>query len=212
MLNRSAGFRNWVAEITHSTRYGIVKVISPTLYKRNKDDIEGTNARSTIRFVRDIMGNNRLVGAEIGVAAGINAESILKSLNMKRLYLVDPYESYLEDSVAVPSHLRFFGDAQERLKRFENEVQFLRLTSAEAARLIPEHLDFVYIDGNHDYEYVKQDIANYYPKVKEKGVIGGHDFCKDYLGVIRAVTEFAVSSSLLLMVHNDDWWVQKGLI
>ena len=47
--------------------------------------------------------------------------------------------------------------------------------SEDAVDDIPEKLDFVYIDGNHAYEYVKKDIGLYYPKLKKGGVIGGHD-------------------------------------
>jgi hypothetical protein len=203
-------FRNWVAGVTHSVRYGIVKVIAPTLYKRNKDYIEG-DIRSTIRFVMDVMGNAPLIGAEIGVSIGVNAESIMKTLNMKKLYLVDPYEPYVEDGFSVKFALTEGQKeiAAKRLKRFGERIEWFYQTSDRAAPLIPNGLDFVYIDGNHTYEYVKQDIADYFPKIKEKGVIGGHDFGKYYLGLIRAVTEFSVNNSLELMVDRDDWWVMK---
>ena len=36
-------------------------------------------------------------------------------------------------------------------------------------------LDFIFIDGNHAEEQVRQDIENYYPKIKPHGVISGHD-------------------------------------
>jgi predicted O-methyltransferase YrrM len=39
-----------------------------------------------------------------------------------------------------------------------------------------ESLDFVFIDGNHAYEWVVQDIALWSKKVRKGGIIYGHDF------------------------------------
>jgi hypothetical protein len=45
----------------------------------------------------------------------------------------------------------------------------------------------VFIDANHNYEYVKKDIAKYTPKLKPAGLLTGHDI--DYPGVNKAVNE-----------------------
>jgi predicted O-methyltransferase YrrM len=50
-------------------------------------------------------------------------------------------------------------------------------------------LDFVFIDGSHEYEDVKEDIYHWYPKVKKGGIIAGHDYTT-YAGVKEAVDEF----------------------
>ena len=52
-----------------------------------------------------------------------------------------------------------------------------------------ESLDAVFIDADHSYESVVKDIAAWTPKVKRGGIIAGHDFCVDFSGVIRAVSE-----------------------
>ena len=79
---------------------------------------------------------------------------------------------------------------------------------------IPDNLDFVYIDGNHQYEFVAKDIKTYYPKLKKGGVLGGHDmyngFCSEHNGVVQAVAEFAIKNNLQLCVELPDWWVIKG--
>ncbi|MDP3697256.1 MAG: class I SAM-dependent methyltransferase, partial [Candidatus Taylorbacteria bacterium] len=54
---------------------------------------------------------------------------------------------------------------------------------------IKEELDFVYIDGNHSYDYVKKDLELYWDKVKKGGALTGDDFnIKD---IARAVFEFS---------------------
>ena len=40
---------------------------------------------------------------------------------------------------------------------------------------IVDTYDAVFIDGNHSYEYVKKDLENFWPKVKDGGIIALHD-------------------------------------
>jgi hypothetical protein len=114
---------------------------------------------------------------------------------MRKLYLIDPY--FNEDERA---------EAQKRLKGFSQAV-WIRKKSEDAVNDVEEHLDFVYIDGNHDYEYVKKDIALYYPLVKYGGVFGGHDY-GPWMGVTRAVDEFRTTHSNV-QIQFPDWWIVK---
>ena len=67
--------------------------------------------------------------------------------------------------------------AKKVLKKYGNKVKFIRAFSEKAAKLIEDNsLDFAYIDGNHQYEFVKKDIELYYPKVKKGGIVGGDDY------------------------------------
>jgi hypothetical protein len=78
-----------------------------------------------------------------------------------------------------------------------------------SASNLPSNLDFVYIDGNHDYEYIKKDLQFYYGKVRDSGLLGGHDFSNEWAGVTKAVTEFAVNTGRRLFVEKYDWWFIK---
>ena len=69
-------------------------------------------------------------------------------------------------------------------------------------------LDFVFIDASHDYESVKKDIEAWYPKVKDNGIISGHDYfnSKEFggpYGVKQAIDEFFESKNIELM--NPCW-------
>lgn len=62
--------------------------------------------------------------------------------------------------------------------------------SVEAAKAYADAtLDAVFIDADHAYASVRADIDAWLPKVRPGGIIAGHDFCADYPGVVRAVTE-----------------------
>jgi hypothetical protein len=94
-------------------------------------------------------------------------------------------------------------------------VTFVKLTSvaASSSPSIPAEVDFVYIDGNHNYRAVTEDIRAWWPKIRPNGVMGGHDFYNGYArshdGVVKAVTEFAVTNELALQVKLPDWWVRS---
>jgi hypothetical protein len=153
------------------------------------------------------MGDRQLIGVEIGVQAGINAESIMRTLEMRMLYLIDPYEPYAQDGIEFEGKGR--EQAMSRLWKFRDRIRFIQLKAEDAVESVPSGLDFVYIDGNHQYEHVKEDIENYYRKVKMGGILGGHDFSRLFLGVIRAVTEFSIANNVQLIVEGTDWWFTK---
>ncbi len=165
---------------------------------------------SMINFLRQYFGKELLHGIEIGVAFGINAKSILETLNIGKLFLVDPYLPYSENDSFVTKYADALPKVKELLYRFGNKPIFINKTSRDALNDIPNNLDFVYIDGNHSYSSVKEDIQFYYPKIKKGGVLGGHDFNIVFLDVIKAVTEFAYTHNLNLYAEVSDWWIIKG--
>jgi hypothetical protein len=122
------------------------------------------------------------------------------------LYLVDPYLAYSELDAYEMANAR--NKMQRRLGRFTN-CRWIEAPSVVSAKEVSEPLHFVYIDANHSYESVQQDIASWWPKVRSKGIIGGHDFTWEHDGVIRAVTEFSVNQRLQLRVKSPDWWIEK---
>jgi predicted O-methyltransferase YrrM len=126
------------------------------------------------------------VCAEIGVSKGNFSASILAAARPRRLYLIDPWISRpeLEQSVRA----RFAAEIRA------GTVEVIHETSEAASERFADcSLDWLYIDGNHNYEFVRKDLELYYPKVKS----GGYIVCDDYHyagrwndGVTRAVDEF----------------------
>ena len=151
---------------------------------------------------------------EIGVFFGTNARRMFKTLNVEKMFLIDPYQKY-EEYTKEKNVLTFlpssFKPALKVLNRYFDRVVTLQMTSEDAVDFIPNDLDMVYIDGNHAYEYVKKDIELYYPKVKAGGLIGGHDIEGNSLGenIRRAVFEFADKNNLSVHVKKPDWWIIK---
>lgn len=115
--------------------------------------------------------------AEIGSYAGESAKVFLDHGKVKVLFCIDPWEGGYDDrDIASNSNMRRIeGLFDQRLSSYHNFVK-VKKKSEDAASMFPdEFFDVVYIDGNHKYEAVKQDILTYLPKVKKGGFLAGHD-------------------------------------
>ena len=177
--------------------------------------------RPAINEVKELFNKTPIVGCEIGTYRGIHAEQILKALPyMKKLYLVDPYErynNYTDFDKMGAFNPTFFTDAQmeakKRLKKYEHKIEWVQ--SRFSADLIDEQLDFIYIDGNHEYYNVIHDIKES-EKLVNHGVIGGHDYypenhhLESKFGVGRAVREYYYEYGFEW--KYNDWWIYQHQI
>lgn len=77
-----------------------------------------------------------------------------------------------------------------RRSRCRDVVRPLMMPSLQAVALFPDEcLDLVFIDGNHAYSHVKQDILAWLPKVRPGGVLCGHDCDADYAALCPALRD-----------------------
>jgi len=111
---------------------------------------------------------------EIGVCHGTTSDFILTHNKTCHLYCVDPYVSYddYEDACANEVNDGLYLSTKTRLEsKYPNRVTFIRKFSGNAITFVPDELDFVYIDGNHKYEFVINDLELWYYKLKKGGFI-----------------------------------------
>jgi predicted O-methyltransferase YrrM len=152
------------------------------------------------------------VGAEIGTEQGKFAAEICNHNPGVVLYCIDPYKAYdrYEQHQTQEKLDRFHDEAKTRLDDYE--VLFMRAPSVEAAPYFEDgELDFVFIDANHAYEYVKADIEAWAPKVRRGGMVCGHDYKPEGqerkplpFGVIEAVNEYTAANKI------QPWFVFRG--
>lgn len=122
-------------------------------------------------------------GVEVGVYKGQFSNLILSGWP-GCLIGVDSYNS------GTDFHLMMNAIERNRYFIAEGRYKLIINTSFAAELLVPSDLDFVYLDADHTYRAVKEDISSWYPKVKRGGLFGGHDYDKDNCGVHQAVDEF----------------------
>ncbi len=143
---------------------------------------------------------------EIGICRCRNMSFILQNTNLSEYWAIDPWV------VFDGCYGTFKGIPQEnwdswyakacRHMLYYPQLRVIRATSILAANMFPNgYLDFVYIDGDHTYEAVKDDINAWLPKVRKGGIIGGHDYNHRRIpGVKQAVDE--LFSEVELDCHN----------
>jgi predicted O-methyltransferase YrrM len=126
-------------------------------------------------FLRHLIEkNNFKTMAEVGVRDGRTTFYLLDHCPNLIIYAIDM------------SIKEFYN--KEIANRYKNRLIAIEAKSEVAAdRIANNSLDLVFIDANHSYDYVKKDIIKYTPKLKESGMLTGHDI--DYPGVNQAVNE-----------------------
>lgn len=163
-------------------------------------------------------------GAEIGVFAGDLSTRLLQDKTMN-LILVDSWATHGEGEYAKSGDFHatlsqeqqddYFKMTQNRVKFANGRAKIIRKSSVEAAKDVADNsLDFIFVDADHSYEGCKADIIAWKDKVREGGIISGHDYKNtDFpcFGVEKAVDEFVVENGLRLELgENFTWFTRKG--
>eukprot|EP00927_Polykrikos_kofoidii_P023627 TRINITY_DN21701_c0_g1_i1.p1 TRINITY_DN21701_c0_g1~~TRINITY_DN21701_c0_g1_i1.p1 ORF type:complete len:318 (-),score=40.37 TRINITY_DN21701_c0_g1_i1:31-984(-) len=153
--------------------------------------VQGSNLRRDVLLAHLARALN-LTGdfVELGVQEGIFAARMLDRLRelsrSPRLYwLVDLWQkSFLDDDPTVYKRQRH-ASMQAKLVRQTTlsveqhwkKVRLLQLATVQAARLFNDgSVDFVYVDAQHDYCGVLDDLQAWWPKLRVGGVMAGDDY------------------------------------
>lgn len=96
------------------------------------------------------------------------------------------------------------------IESIKDQIKVIRKSSIEASKLFDDNFfDAIFIDASHEYKDVLEDLIHWYPKVKNNGIISGHDY--DWGGVKQAVDEFVILNSYKLeVIDNHSWLLIRG--
>ena len=148
------------------------------------------------------------VGAEIGTYKGEFAEKFGK-VGLK-LYCIDPWRIYKDyGNPRGQARLDFqFEHTQRVLAPYPN-CEIIRKTSMEAIEdFEDESLDFVYIDGNHEFRYIAEDLVEWTKKVKKGGIVSGHDYFFTKTGTGQDIWHVAyVLNAYIGAFGIKDWYL-----
>jgi hypothetical protein len=148
------------------------------------------------------------VCAEIGVWKGDFSREIVKRTSPKMLHLIDPWRfqpefperkyggNYAKEQEDMD---RIFEAVKVRFEGVPN-VSIHRAFSDAALTEFPDgHFDWLYLDGNHVFEYILRDLKIGFGKVRSGGFVSGDDYTwgrKCGLPVEKAVRHFAEEEAL----------------
>lgn len=148
-------------------------------------------------------------GAELGISNGRTYFRLLEKCYDLTLIGVDEWK-YRPEQKDVP-HGEIYEkhdfhkselQVRQQAKKYGSRAIILKMSTHVASHQIQDNeLDFVFIDASHDYKSIKQDISDWWPKVRIGGFLTGHD----YKIVKQAVDEFTSD----VKVEGDVWIVRK---
>jgi len=164
-------------------------------------------------------------GVEVGLCHGRYSKILYDNIPGLELLSIDAYRPYGGHGInrIQSTHDANMITAHEALKDYPNFVMVVA-DAHETSRWIADgSLDFVFIDGAHDYEAVKRDIIDWAPKVRKGGIVSGHDYIWgkwNKIGVIPAVNEFTKENNYELLTteydpnaerddRQEDWYFVK---
>ena len=116
---------------------------------------------------------------EIGSWKGKSTVCLAKGAlagNKSKVYAVDPHKDSMEHKEFMEGKSTF-EEFEENIKSagVKDCVEPLVKASKEAVSLITKPVEFVFIDGSHEYDDVKSDFELWYPKLIDGGIIALHD-------------------------------------
>lgn len=159
---------------------------------------------------------------EVGVHLGRLSFAVMSSAPAVHYIGVDPYSySSSTGSDSIDRQLRDLGHqglsdaaglseaqqaAADKFRYFGSRAELWVMTSVAAAQRVPDRsLDGIFIDGDHSYRAVVEDLAAWEPKVRLGGFLSGHDF-GNTADVARAVVEHAERHNRTIHLAMDWVW------
>lgn len=163
---------------------------------------------SSMRYKRHLLGQviaraGYTKGAEIGVRKGKFTRVLCQAAPRLHMLCVDPWAPYGNGRYTQQRQDGIYQQCLENLEGYD--VTVVRKTSMDAAReVLPESLDFAYIDGDHTFDYVMEDIIHWSRKVRSGGIVACHDYhYGSNVEVVEAVNAYTRAN------HIDPWYVTK---
>lgn len=135
--------------------------------------MEKVNTRE--QLAQYLSDNGFKTGVEVGVERGVFTEVLCKA--GLKVYAVDAWKAYkgYREHVSQEKLDQFYVETTERLDPYDCEV--IRGYSLESVNIFEdETLDFVYLDANHSFVHIAQDLDAWSKKVRKGGIVAGHDY------------------------------------
>jgi predicted O-methyltransferase YrrM len=176
--------------------------------ENHNDDFFNEEMNSTNRLfgLKDLLefyqANKEWKVIEIGSYAGASAELI--SNYVGEITCCDIWEQYIMPLSRATKVYEEFLLTKERNK---NIIEIKKQSSKLANEYADDFFDMVYIDADHSYKSVKTDISSWFKKVKQGGIICGHDYYMEE--VKKAVDEF-FGEEKVKYFRDSSWSYKKN--
>jgi hypothetical protein len=181
-----------------------------------------------VKFFADLLGKKLgcnltrsrgeyIRGVEVGIDHGRFLFPLVNALGWRVdvFYGVDPFRKFTSyRAYWTKEHWdELYYKVLQVSSTFAENVLIARMTSEEAACVLPDDFNFVYIDGAHDYYSVLTDISLWEEKIVPGGILAGHDYVskKKYAAVGKAVDHYAKEMGRELINFKGNWYWKCGV-
>lgn len=158
------------------------------------------------RLVEDVPVGGTI--CELGCYKGRSLCSVADIIKRKKLqvYVVDIFTG-TESELKETDYQKEFEENVGRFGIRDNILAIHKTTTNEASNYFASGIfDLIFLDADHSYEAVKQDLENWIPKLKQGGTFSGHDYCNGF-GVSKAVNELWSN----VRVHDIHFGIDSGI-
>ena len=147
------------------------------------------------------------VGVEIGSDVGVTAYCLLDNNSNLFINCIDPYIRYRDwNGNDLNDRDNVYEKFISKMNVYKDRYKLYKMTSDDAVTFFKDNsLDFIFVDGLHEYDQVLKDCENYYPKLKSGGLMAGHDY-NAIAGVRNAVDVFANRNNKKVNLGMNDIW------
>ena len=160
----------------------------------------GVTSRNVCDLLSDIHGNDfKFTGIDLfsTETETLNEEyipsnkfsNILKTIYYNYIIRLDPYS---------------YQSVLKLLKKFEKNINIIKGNSNMILKEIPSKFDYVFLDGGHKYETVKNDLKNLNQVINSGGIILCDDYNLSYApGVKKAIDDYVLEENFNLKILNS---------
>ena len=160
----------------------------------------GVTARNVCELLHDLHnGDFKYIGLDLFEKSEQNKSEIIPKINfsnpLKNIYFryIKRFDPYSVEAV------------EDLLKKFENNIHLIKGNSNQILRKIDmSKIDYVFLDGGHNYETVKNDLNNCIDVIMNNGTVLCDDYDLTYApGVKKAIDEFVKDNGFKCEIMNN---------
>lgn len=171
----------------------------------------------------NLLFKDNVIGAEVGIGSATNFCTLLQQCpNIKTLYGVDqfkPYSNFLKeryDGIGIPfdekqlDFVRLTAFHNIKYSGFAEKAIIIEEDSITASKQIEDNsLDFIFLDAHSTPQQAKNDLVAWHAKVKDGGIISGHDWFSSDVRKVVSDFRFKNQVSNTLSTFDNVWaWIK----
>jgi len=150
------------------------------------------------------------VGSWMGKSASFMAVEIINSGKFIKFDCIDTFRfmpNGSTDDTHFPKNLyRIFSRNIEPVKHIINPIKSISWIAANSYK--DESLDFVFLDGGHDYNSILNDINYWYPKIKKSGILAGSNKNVDALNN-SIIPNYVMPTFPGIPLNKTNYWIHR---